>query len=103
MTFDSSSFAATSTATALVSSTDEEGTGQPSCLLSNFFLFFFPVQRAVKLIMKPKCLVLNFDMIEPMKYIIVASRGRLSVHCVAGLGELLASVTQNTKATQEPS
>ena len=30
----------------------------------------------------------NFDMIEPMKYIIVASRGRLSVHCVAGLGEL---------------
>ena len=104
MTFDSSSFAATSTATALVSSRDEEGTGQPSCLLSNFFLFFFPVQRAVKLIMKPKCLVPNFDMIvEPRKYIIVASRGRLSVHCVAGLGELLASVTQNTKATQEPS
>ena len=89
MTFDSSSFAATCTAAALVSSRDEEGTGQPSWLLSNFFLFFFPVQWDVKLIMKPKLLVLNFDMIEPMKYIIVASRGRLSVHCVAGgLGEL---------------
>ena len=89
MTFDSSSFAATSTATApLVSSRDEEGTGQASWLPSNFFLFFFPVQRAVKLIMKPKYLVLNYDMIEPMKYIIVASRGRLSVYCVAGLGEL---------------
>ena len=88
MTFDRSIFAATRTAIALVTSRDEEGTGQRSWLLSNFFLFFFPVQRAVKLIMKPKCLVLNFDMIEPMKYIIVASRGRLSVHCVAGLGEL---------------
>ena len=88
MTLDCSIFAATSTAIALVSSRDEEGTGQGSWLLSNFFLFIFPVQRAVKLMMKPKFLVLNFDMIEPMKYIIVASRGRLSVHCVAGLGEL---------------
>ncbi len=79
MTFDSSSFAATSTAIALVSSRDEEGTGQASWLPSNFFLFFFPVQRAVNLIMKPKCLVPNFDMIKPMKYIIVASRGRLSI------------------------
>ena len=41
-----------------------------------------------KLIMKPKFLVPNFDMIEQRKYIIVASQGRLSVHCVAGLGEL---------------
>ena len=48
MTFDSSSFAGTRTATALVSSRDEEGTGQPSLLPSNFFLFFFPVQQAVE-------------------------------------------------------
>ena len=97
MTFDSSSFAATSTATALVSSTDmrrEQGS-LPVC---------YPISSSsssqfnglLKLMMKPKFLVPNFDMIEPRKYIIVASRGRLSVHCVAGLEELLASVTQST-------
>jgi len=48
MTFDRSIFAATRTAIALVSSRDEEGTGQASWLPSNFFLFFFPIQRAVE-------------------------------------------------------
>ena len=61
MTFNSSSFAATSTAAALVSLRDEEGTGQASWLPSNFFLFFFPVQRAVETDDETKFLVPNFD------------------------------------------
>ena len=72
-----------------ISSRDQEGTGQASWLPSNFYLFFFPVQRAVETDNETNFLVPNFDMIvEPRKYIIVASQGRLSVHCVAGLGEL---------------